>query len=155
MPLDPAWPLRRLQELCDEAQPAVVVWAAAGSPGSGGHGAPPVTGWPLAQLPELSALAAQAEGKPLAAPAAAAGATAAETAAAAAPSGGDACCCYVLYTSGSTGRPLGVCGTQRGVLNRCRWLQAAHPFQVLAGEGQRPGAGAAALPLARCCSMAR
>jgi non-ribosomal peptide synthetase component F len=38
--------------------------------------------------------------------------------------------CYVLFTSGSTGRPLGVCGTEQGVLNRCRWMQEACPFQV-------------------------
>ena len=36
--------------------------------------------------------------------------------------------CCVLYTSGSTGAPLGVCGTEEGVLNRCQWMQTAHPL---------------------------
>lgn len=113
MPLDPAWPPRRLQQLCDEACPVAALWAAPGAPG--GHGPPPIGGsGPLVELPSLAALlqaAAAPPSPPLPAPA---------------PAGST---CYLLYTSGSTGRPLGVCGTQQGVLNRCRWMQAAAPFQ--------------------------
>lgn len=39
---------------------------------------------------------------------------------------------YLVYTSGSTGRPKAVMGTHRGLVNRARWMQAAHP--VGAGE---------------------
>lgn len=149
MPLDPSWPPQRLQELCDEVQPASVVWAAAGT--SGGHGAPAVTGWPLVELPALAGLHGQGGGEkqqqaPAAAAAGAAAAASAQraqpplaAAAAVSPAGEDASypgqpgaddCCYLMFTSGSTGRPLAVCGTEPGVLNRCRWLQQACPFQV-------------------------
>jgi amino acid adenylation domain-containing protein len=33
---------------------------------------------------------------------------------------------YVIYTSGSTGKPKGVINTQRGLLNRLEWMQAAY-----------------------------
>ncbi|MBI4881551.1 MAG: amino acid adenylation domain-containing protein [Planctomycetes bacterium] len=36
---------------------------------------------------------------------------------------------YLLHTSGSTGRPKGVLGTQRGVVNRLRWMWSAYPLQ--------------------------
>lgn len=115
MPLDPAWPPRRLQQLCDEGRPVAVLWAAPGAPG--GHGPPPlVGGGPLVELPALAALLQTA-----------AAAGAAQLLPAPAPASGSTC--YLLYTSGSTGRALGVCGTQQGVLNRCRWMQAAFPFQ--------------------------
>ncbi len=35
---------------------------------------------------------------------------------------------YVIYTSGSTGRPKGVLGTNRGMLNRLRWMWQQFPF---------------------------
>jgi natural product biosynthesis luciferase-like monooxygenase protein/amino acid adenylation domain-containing protein len=35
---------------------------------------------------------------------------------------------YVLYTSGSTGTPKGIGGTHRATLNRCAWMEDAHPF---------------------------
>jgi amino acid adenylation domain-containing protein len=35
---------------------------------------------------------------------------------------------YVVYTSGSTGEPKGVLGTQKGALNRCRWMWERYPF---------------------------
>ena len=36
---------------------------------------------------------------------------------------------YVLYTSGSTGYPKGVCGPHAAALNRCRWQWRAVPFE--------------------------
>ncbi|KAK3257915.1 hypothetical protein CYMTET_33012, partial [Cymbomonas tetramitiformis] len=36
---------------------------------------------------------------------------------------------YIMYTSGSTGRPKGVCGTERGILMRCRWMEDAYPYK--------------------------
>lgn len=39
---------------------------------------------------------------------------------------------YLIYTSGSTGRPKGVVATQRGLVDRWRWLAARYPYQ--AGE---------------------
>jgi amino acid adenylation domain-containing protein len=35
---------------------------------------------------------------------------------------------YVIYTSGSTGTPKGVLGTNRGMLNRLRWMWQQFPF---------------------------
>ncbi|PRW56561.1 non-ribosomal peptide synthetase [Chlorella sorokiniana] len=90
MPLDPDWPPHRLQQLCDEAHPAAVLWAAAGCPG--GHGPPAISGWPLVQMPGMAEL--------------------------------------LQADAGSTGHPLGVLGTQAGVLNRCRWMERAYPFQA-------------------------
>eukprot|EP00505_MAST-04D_sp_SCG-Rhode-Island_P006835 Stramenopile-MAST_4_protein_6835 len=37
---------------------------------------------------------------------------------------------YVLYTSGSTGRPKGVCGSHRAMLNRFRWGWKEFPFET-------------------------
>lgn len=39
---------------------------------------------------------------------------------------------YVIYTSGSTGEPKGVIGTHRGALNRFHWMWEKYPFE--AGE---------------------
>ncbi|KAL4443594.1 hypothetical protein ABPG75_011331 [Micractinium tetrahymenae] len=139
MPLDPGWPPHRLQAVCEEARPALVIWAHEGA--AGGHGKPAVAGVPLLQLPDLPDLVQQAEATQQ--PAGQAGAAASALRAPPAPalpggsggcsdSGGAAAaagCCYVLYTSGSTGRPLGVRGTQAGVVNRCRWLESVLPFQ--------------------------
>lgn len=140
MPLDPSWPPHRLQAVCSEASPALIVWAEEGT--AGGHGRPAAMGAPLLQLPALPALtqpasaqqqlvdrtrgaAATLQGLPPCAPSwdGGGGDDGGTTAAASR-------CCYVLYTSGSTGRPLGVRGTEAGVLNRCRWLEGALPFQV-------------------------
>lgn len=138
MPLDPDWPPQRLQQLCDEARPAALLWAAAACPG--GHGQPRVTSWPVLELPGLTSLLRE-------------GGDAADGVQAAAPPpqqqpqqpgqqrhhGGQPApasgAWYLLYTSGSTGRPLGVLGTQEGLLNRCRWLERAHPYQVGLGVG--------------------
>ncbi|XP_038907107.1 putative acyl-activating enzyme 19 isoform X2 [Benincasa hispida] len=35
--------------------------------------------------------------------------------------------CYVMYTSGSTGKPKGICGTEQGLLNRFQWMQENFP----------------------------
>ena len=35
---------------------------------------------------------------------------------------------YLIYTSGSTGHPKGVRGLHRGIANRCLWMQDAYPF---------------------------
>jgi amino acid adenylation domain-containing protein len=39
---------------------------------------------------------------------------------------------YIVYTSGSTGKPKGVPGTHVGAINRARWMWRAYPFT--AGE---------------------
>jgi amino acid adenylation domain-containing protein len=36
---------------------------------------------------------------------------------------------YVVYTSGSTGTPKGVLGVHQGMLNRCRWMWSAYPYE--------------------------
>lgn len=41
---------------------------------------------------------------------------------------------YVMFTSGSTGSPLGVCGTQRGLVNRCRWMAHTFPFRPVSSS---------------------
>ena len=53
--------------------------------------------------------------------------------AAAAPSGGAAApanLAYIIYTSGSTGRPKGVMVSQRAIVNRLLWMQAAFPLSA-------------------------
>ncbi|XP_023006185.1 putative acyl-activating enzyme 19 [Cucurbita maxima] len=35
--------------------------------------------------------------------------------------------CYIMYTSGSTGKPKGICGTEQGLLNRFQWMQELFP----------------------------
>ncbi|CAG0932445.1 hypothetical protein RHDC3_02217, partial [Rhodocyclaceae bacterium] len=37
---------------------------------------------------------------------------------------------YIIYTSGSTGQPKGVMNTQRGIVNRLQWMQAAYGLAV-------------------------
>ncbi|KAI3904560.1 hypothetical protein MKW98_014740 [Papaver atlanticum] len=36
--------------------------------------------------------------------------------------------CYLMYTSGSSGRPKGVCGTEKGLLNRYFWMKELFPI---------------------------
>lgn len=36
--------------------------------------------------------------------------------------------CYVMHTSGSTGKPNGVCGTEKGLLNRFVWMETLYPL---------------------------
>lgn len=108
----------------------VIVWADEGK--AGGHGKPAVAGKPLLQLPTLRDLLQQQAERgppaPVQEPLALEGRCSSSSDDARAVAA--ATCCYVLYTSGSTGRPLGVCGTEAGVLNRCRWLEGVLPFQV-------------------------
>ena len=126
MPLDPAWPPPRLQQLCDAARPAAIVWSSTSCPG--GHGQPAVSEWPLVELPPLAALAAQATEADVAQPP-----PQQKEQQQGAKAAADSSCCYLMFTSGYTGRPLGVLGTPHGVLNRCRWLERAWPFQVRGG----------------------
>ena len=135
MPLDPDWPPARLQQLCDEAQPAAVLWSAADC--RGGHGQPSISGWPLVQLPALLELLQEAEA--VSADSVQAAAKQQQQQQQGSPPAPPGDPCYLLYTSGSTGRPLGVLGTQAGLLNRCRWMQQAHPFQVGDGVCVLPG----------------
>ncbi len=37
--------------------------------------------------------------------------------------------CYIIYTSGSTGRPKGVVGLHRAALNRFQWMWETYPFK--------------------------
>ncbi|KAL4199523.1 hypothetical protein AMTRI_Chr03g51560 [Amborella trichopoda] len=36
--------------------------------------------------------------------------------------------CYLMYTSGSSGMPKGVCGTEKGLINRFLWMKAFYPL---------------------------
>ncbi|XP_075646000.1 putative acyl-activating enzyme 19 isoform X1 [Castanea sativa] len=36
--------------------------------------------------------------------------------------------CYLMYTSGSSGKPKGVCGTEKGLINRFIWMQELYPL---------------------------
>ncbi|XP_008775823.2 LOW QUALITY PROTEIN: putative acyl-activating enzyme 19 [Phoenix dactylifera] len=36
--------------------------------------------------------------------------------------------CYLMYTSGSIGKPKGVCGTEKGLLNRFGWMEDLFPL---------------------------
>ncbi|KAM3732748.1 hypothetical protein ACB098_11G082600 [Castanea mollissima] len=36
--------------------------------------------------------------------------------------------CYLMYTSGSSGKPKGVCGTEKGLINRFIWMQEFYPL---------------------------
>ncbi|KAL4447298.1 hypothetical protein ABPG77_007331 [Micractinium sp. CCAP 211/92] len=148
MPLDPGWPPCRLQAVCAEARTALIIWAEESA--AGGHGQPAVAGVPLLRLPDVTHLAQQAaalqqqtrqaagvapalpsELSPLGVPhsSCSSGSGGSGGSDDGGPAAGPPECCYVLYTSGSTGRPLGVRGTEAGVLNRCRWLEGALPFQ--------------------------
>lgn len=115
-----------------EAQPAAVLWAAAGQPG--GHGPPPLAdssngsgGGADASTPclQLSSELLDTRQQP-----------AARSRAAVGPgSGGEQPgqaqrlpYCYVIYTSGSTGAPLGVCGTEEG---KTPYLGLFNLFQAL------------------------
>ncbi|HEX6042719.1 aminotransferase class III-fold pyridoxal phosphate-dependent enzyme, partial [Longimicrobium sp.] len=108
LPLDPSYPADRLAYmLADSGAPVVVTDAA--------HRATlPVSD---ADVLDLDAAAATVDGADATAPARFA-----------APDG----LAYLLYTSGSTGTPKPIGGTHRGVVNRCAWMEAAHPFA--AGE---------------------
>ncbi|CAL8461978.1 g1509 [Coccomyxa elongata] len=123
MPLDCSWPLSRLKAMLDDAHPVLVLWADKEC-----HGCGPLAyaGCPLLQIP--SSLLQPADNG--------AGWTNAGDEATridqhvsaklkeAAPDS----IAYVMYTSGSTGNPQAVLGTSEGILNRCGWMQRAHPF---------------------------
>lgn len=120
MPLDLSWPRQRLRQACNAARPAAILWSRSGA---GGLGCPDVEGFSLVELPALGTMLQPDGSDP----------TSGAAGAQAAPLAEELLhqrCCYVLFTSGSTGAPLGVLGTEAGLLNRCRWMQAVHPFQV-------------------------
>jgi non-ribosomal peptide synthetase component F len=132
MPLDPSWPAHRLQQVCTAARPTALVWSAVEAC-CGGRGCPEVTGVTLLELPPLAGLLQHTlpRGRHLEP-----GTSLAQQQALGHARGDglehEQACCYILFTSGSTGRPLGVRGTEAGIINRCRWMQEACPFQVLA-----------------------
>ncbi|WP_415649083.1 amino acid adenylation domain-containing protein [Serratia ureilytica] len=100
VPLDPAYPGERLQYILQDADPVLLLAAAAGRAALGEPATPQLA--LEAALPEtLSAEnpAPRAQASHLA---------------------------YVIYTSGSTGKPKGAMNEHRGVVNRLVWMQEAY-----------------------------
>jgi iturin family lipopeptide synthetase A len=103
LPLDPGYPVMRLEQMVADAAPKLVL-------------ADSVHDFAAADVLVRGQLHALAAG----------------TAASAAPqvpraAAADA---YVLFTSGSTGRPKGSVSAHAGAVSRCRWMWAAYEFGV-------------------------
>ncbi|MFI8365485.1 amino acid adenylation domain-containing protein [Streptomyces sp. NPDC085612] len=113
VPLDPAYPARRLRHCIADAGAAALVCAKDTADGLLG----PADGNPAPPLLDVDALTAPGEETPPA------------PARVPAPSPGDpAAAAYVIYTSGSTGRPRGVTVSHRAVANTLLGCLDRHPF---------------------------
>jgi surfactin family lipopeptide synthetase A len=102
VPLDPTYPRDRLTTISDDARVPVILtqsWLVASLPQHTAHIICLDTAW--------TDLASEQDTNPASTPA-------------------DDRLAYVIYTSGSTGRPKGVMNSQRGILNRLLWGQAAY-----------------------------
>ncbi|MBX9403189.1 amino acid adenylation domain-containing protein [Lysobacter sp. BMK333-48F3] len=104
LPLDPAQPAERLQQLLDEAAPVAVLTEAALE----------------AHLPASSLRCLVLDRDATASVLADTDLDPADTGL------GERHLAYVIYTSGSTGRPKGVMNEHRGIVNRLHWMQQAY-----------------------------
>ncbi|MEI2455272.1 amino acid adenylation domain-containing protein [Lysobacter firmicutimachus] len=104
LPLDPALPSERLQQLLDEAAPVAVLTESAL------ESRLPATSLPVVAL-DRDTTASVLAGHDL---------DPAEVGL------GERHLAYVIYTSGSTGRPKGVMNEHRGIVNRLHWMQQAY-----------------------------
>jgi amino acid adenylation domain-containing protein len=104
VPLDPAYPLVRLEHMVATTTPVVIV-----TKNCNGQ----IFENPCDHVVDVEAKAVEIRGEPTEAPVLA-------------ERSRDA---YVLFTSGSTGHPRGVLGHQAGIINRIHWMLGTYPLQ--------------------------
>ncbi|KAJ7518144.1 hypothetical protein O6H91_21G056800 [Diphasiastrum complanatum] len=114
VPVDPSWPSRRIFAALADSKPSLVITNVVCT-NFNQHESPIVGEWPVLSLPEEFIKASTLENQ---------------------------FCdmqrfvhsqkarsfCYIMYTSGSSGKPRGVCGTEKGLLNRLMWMETAYPY---------------------------
>lgn len=109
VPLDPDYPLQRLEFMVQDADLTAII--ASSETAELAHKLCPLGSQVIDLATEKEAIKAQASNKLVSL-------DKANTPA------------YIIYTSGSTGRPKGVIGTQQGVLNRAAWMWRVYPFET-------------------------